>query len=429
MAAGHQIPFTQESISKNLTRAIDTSLVGAQSVPAAPVIAEATAGALTGRFRYEGLQRLILMALGFESPNGDDGSPRLIGTGEGTKVVTGATNATPIVISVATHGYSNGDGIQIAAVGGNTAANGDWSIANVTAGTFELVDSSGNGAYTSGGTAERYNAATHIFEGDETIQDQAWNGNDGRNPGFSANDRKVRRFQLGVAKQVNDHVYSSSFVNKLTIAGNPNEVTITADIVSYDRLKGSYNSASWTLPAVTTAQLLFQQAVISLGTRAGGEGGVSIVRPSSLELTIDNKLKPDDQTSASGVKFEQPLRDGHREVMLKLEFPRYNAIAEELFFDLDTEYCGKVVFTGPAISGTGETYLYGFFMSSLRWSNFDAAVSGPGRIPRTLEFFAEKPGGSDVFESGNYESVTLRKDSSLVVKVQNEDPQNYLTEY
>lgn len=71
----------------------------------------------------------------------------------GTGAVTGASNATPIVITQTGHGKANGDAVFISGVGGNTAANGAWVIANVTANTYELVGSAGNGAYTTGGAA------------------------------------------------------------------------------------------------------------------------------------------------------------------------------------------------------------------------------------------------------------------------------------
>lgn len=67
--------------------------------------------------------------------------------------ITGATNATPIVITVAgIHGLYNGqEGVVITGVGGNTAANGTWTITRLTAATFSLNTSVGNGAYTAGG--------------------------------------------------------------------------------------------------------------------------------------------------------------------------------------------------------------------------------------------------------------------------------------
>lgn len=82
---------------------------------------------------------------------------------EAQRTITGATNATPIVITASGHGYSNGDLVEIASVGGNTAANGTWRVNVLTANTFELVGSVGSGGYTSGGTANRHLFFTAIF--------------------------------------------------------------------------------------------------------------------------------------------------------------------------------------------------------------------------------------------------------------------------
>lgn len=66
--------------------------------------------------------------------------------------ITGASNATPIVITSAGHLLTNSTRVTIAGVLGNTAANGDWQITAIDANTFSLNGSVGNGAYTSGGT-------------------------------------------------------------------------------------------------------------------------------------------------------------------------------------------------------------------------------------------------------------------------------------
>lgn len=71
----------------------------------------------------------------------------------GTKAITGASNANPIVLTIAGHGYQTGQSLDIAAVGGNTNANGRWDITVIDANSFSLVGSAGNAAYTSGGTA------------------------------------------------------------------------------------------------------------------------------------------------------------------------------------------------------------------------------------------------------------------------------------
>jgi hypothetical protein len=71
--------------------------------------------------------------------------------------VTGATNASPIVVTTAAHGFSTGDVVTIASVGGNTAANGTFRVTVVSSTTFSLQGSVGNGTYTSGGTVAKWN--------------------------------------------------------------------------------------------------------------------------------------------------------------------------------------------------------------------------------------------------------------------------------
>lgn len=68
------------------------------------------------------------------------------------RVVAGATNASPIVLSTTTpHGWLDGYGIVVSGVGGNTAANGSWRVTVVDATSVELDGSTGNGSYTTGG--------------------------------------------------------------------------------------------------------------------------------------------------------------------------------------------------------------------------------------------------------------------------------------
>lgn len=65
------------------------------------------------------------------------------------KKVTGATNASPIVITTsAAHGYTTGDTVFTRYIQGNTAANGTFSITVISPTTFSLNASVGNGAFT-----------------------------------------------------------------------------------------------------------------------------------------------------------------------------------------------------------------------------------------------------------------------------------------
>lgn len=86
------------------------------------------------------------------------------------KNITGATQANPVVITSAAHGYSNGDRVIIQNVSGMTQLNNrEFTVANVAANTFELSGVNGTGftAYSSGGTvAKIYEIATTYQEAD-----------------------------------------------------------------------------------------------------------------------------------------------------------------------------------------------------------------------------------------------------------------------
>jgi len=67
--------------------------------------------------------------------------------------ITAASNAIPIVLTVdSITGFTDGDVVKVAGVGGNTAANGTFHISSVAGSNITLDLSDGNAAYTSGGT-------------------------------------------------------------------------------------------------------------------------------------------------------------------------------------------------------------------------------------------------------------------------------------
>ncbi len=88
----------------------------------------------------------------------------------GPKAISGATNATPIVITAINHlrPVNGGDVVEISGVGGNDGANGNWDalVANAAdVDTLYLLGASGTGAYTSGGTI----AGSRLFEVKEIV--------------------------------------------------------------------------------------------------------------------------------------------------------------------------------------------------------------------------------------------------------------------
>lgn len=87
-----------------------------------------------------------------------------------TKTITGVTQANPATVTAAAHGFSNGDRVIIAGVSGMTQLNNrEFTVANAATNTFELsgTNSTGYGAYVSGGTASKiYEIASPYVEAD-----------------------------------------------------------------------------------------------------------------------------------------------------------------------------------------------------------------------------------------------------------------------
>jgi hypothetical protein len=85
-------------------------------------------------------------------------------TTDGPFTVTGASNATPIVITISgTHSMYTGRVVEVHGLVGNTSANDKFfQITRVSSSQFSLQGSSGNGTWTSGGTVTpRVNAVGH----------------------------------------------------------------------------------------------------------------------------------------------------------------------------------------------------------------------------------------------------------------------------
>lgn len=84
-------------------------------------------------------------------------------------VPVSSTNATPVVVTVATgHGFVTGDRVTVANHTTNTGANGTWTLGTVGATTLQLLGSVGNGV---GGATGTINFADPLLLVPET---QVW---------------------------------------------------------------------------------------------------------------------------------------------------------------------------------------------------------------------------------------------------------------
>lgn len=92
---------------------------------------------------------------------------------EATVNITGATQANPVVVTAASHGFSNGDRVIINSVVGMSQLNNrEFTVANQTTNTFELsgIDGTGFDAYTSGGTVAKIVEVTTTYSVTEIFE-------------------------------------------------------------------------------------------------------------------------------------------------------------------------------------------------------------------------------------------------------------------
>lgn len=73
--------------------------------------------------------------------------------GRASLPITAITGGAPILVSAPGHGFRFGEKVEISGVTGIEAANGIWTVGSPTAGTFQLMNSNGGGAYGGGGIA------------------------------------------------------------------------------------------------------------------------------------------------------------------------------------------------------------------------------------------------------------------------------------
>ena len=182
-----------------------------------------------------------------------------------TRTVTGATNATPIVVTTsAAHGMIPGNRVEITGVGGNTAANGTFVVTAVgSTTTFSLGDTTdgtsvaGNGAYTSGGTVTPQSINVFVSkDGGAPTTGAGTLSHIGRGPlhiAHTANDRQFRSSSASAAATV-----SAAGTTQVTLASGGISSS-TYGLWSYTPTASETNAAqvsfTFTSPALNTISI------------------------------------------------------------------------------------------------------------------------------------------------------------------------------
>ena len=157
--------------------------------------------------------------------------------------ITNATNVSPIVVTSTGNRLDTGDRVTIAGVLGNTAANGTFVITRVDANSFSLDGSTGNGAYTSGGTWEinRSRFQSMAFRtNNSTLTNNLMLGTDQGNPSNSGVDG-ISFNTSNIGGTINA---SSTNYNSLDLNRSGTEGTEDGDVVLLRRNAVSVGSIS-----------------------------------------------------------------------------------------------------------------------------------------------------------------------------------------
>jgi hypothetical protein len=197
--------------------------------------------------------------------------------------ITGATNASPIAVTVASHGFSTGDVVAVSGVAGNTAANGVWTVTKTGANTFTLNGSIGNGAYSGSGAIAT--SAGVLVAGAFTVVPTVARG--GLTPSVASDDMAaVSAFNGGTMKATdafylgrNSGIAGSEWTTVFTSDANADfGIRLNGTIVNYGL---DFNSGTFGLGAIRLGN---NSPVV--GRNAAGNADVEIFRVSALDRVV-----------------------------------------------------------------------------------------------------------------------------------------------
>ncbi|MBM81981.1 MAG: hypothetical protein CMJ78_15530, partial [Planctomycetaceae bacterium] len=278
--------------------------------------------------------------------------------GTATGVVTNATG-TLIVLTSVDHGLATGNRIIVEGVGGNTAANGTFTVTVLTADTFQLDGSTSNGVFTGGGTWRAVvgaitaasntapiviTSAGHNLETGNVVTVQNVGGNTAANGNFTVTRaNEVQQLTLSNATATGTFVliFDGNFSTSLNANATAGElqtalnnitalngnVTVTGTSLDLGSLDIEFNNG---LAGTNVSQLLVDNSNISGGTisvattvasedsfslngstgngdfTSGGSFGVFV---SVIDPLLGNLADNGGPTETHSVLFGSPARD------------------------------------------------------------------------------------------------------------------------
>jgi hypothetical protein len=280
--------------------------------------------------------------------------------------ITGITQANPGVVTSNAHGYANGDRVYITDVGGMTEINNRdvaYTVANVTANTFEVqdkdgedVDTSGYTAYTSGGNIQKAGLGTnHTIQITGRTSTTVVTGtivSEDTSPLSSTVAQRTWRLgawsdTTGYPGTVTYHqlrrVYANTTDKPDTIWGSAVD-----DFVNFEPGTDDSNSYTYTLAneKVNAIHWLASASRLRVGTEGGiyslwGGSDVASITPTNVEADSENLIRCKDIAAASLgniTLYAQRSGKALRELVFSFEAdglvsPNVSVLAEDILGD------------------------------------------------------------------------------------------------
>lgn len=237
----------------------------------------------------------------------------------------------------------------------------------------------------------------HLYEIDDRLVDQDWTSGEGGwvsgDSGLLPGLQKIRRATYALSEQIVLNEYRSLMVNRLTLAGTPQRVQLTVDLIGYDKkVDSSVNTVGSlvglslsAVPSVTFSQLAVRVGAAS-GSVALNAGDVMAI--DEFEIILDNGLIADQQDSTTGLRIMAPERQQEVTVSGRFRLPRFQSATQRARLAAQTELMADLSFTGGTIPGTASPYQCHLYLPSMLLNQVPGTIANAGPLTQTLEWTA-----------------------------------------
>jgi|Deesub1362B_J571_1020462.scaffolds.fasta_scaffold00591_29 hypothetical protein len=219
-----------------------------------------------------------------------------------------------------------------------------------------------------------------------------------------------RSLSVHIEKEVSVHSFGGTKINSMTIRGAGGEkIEFSLSVIAKKPTRGTtYRTELDSLSLPSKPRVKFSHLTFLLGDLANALSSSDEKKISEFELVLNNNLKADDFTSASGEYIEEPLRAGRREVSLRIVIPRYASDEFLDWFSNETKLQAKLEFTYG-------NYQFIIELPTIRVKNTTANVPGPDFIPCEVEMTAYRNDGNTNMNINEEMRITIVNDRSTAI--------------